>query len=164
MHEPTDYHPEWSKPTPVSDSPIPGWGPRICFLQVLGSMDAAGPRTTFLHFYFHMDWDILSCGFDYWFHLPHFAMKRLLTQSSIFKEHSAIWMLQEGLTECHCPSKIWEKIRIRQILMLSFPSIFHILYNENTESESCSDVSNSLWLHGLTIQSTEFSRPEYWSG
>ena len=101
MHEPTDYLPEWSKPTPVSDSLILGWGPRICFLQVLGSMDAAGPETTFLHFYFHMDWDILSCGFDYWFHLPLFAMKRLLTQS--------IWLkvlFSKNILQYECYKKV----------------------------------------------------------
>ena len=73
---------------------------------------------------FHMDLTINSISHilqwrDYW----------LKVYAPIFKEHSAIWMLQEGLTECHCPSTIWEKIRIRQILMLSFISIFHILYN-----------------------------------
>ena len=36
------------------------------------------------------------------------------------------------------------------------------ILNEASESESCSAVSNSVttW----TIQSMEFSRPEYWSG
>ena len=32
------------------------------------------------------------------------------------------------------------------------------------KSESCSVVSNSLHAHGLTVQSMEFPRPEYWSG
>ena len=34
------------------------------------------------------------------------------------------------------------------------------IYMES-ESESCSVMSNSLWPHGLSM---EFSRPEYWSG
>ena len=33
-----------------------------------------------------------------------------------------------------------------------------------SESESHSVVSNSLPPRGLTMQSMEFSRPEYWSG
>ena len=73
---------------------------------------------------FHVDLTIDST--------PHILQWRdcwLKVYAPSFKDHSAIWMLQEGLTECHCPSKIWEKIRIRQILMLSFTSIFHILYN-----------------------------------
>ena len=32
-----------------------------------------------------------------------------------------------------------------------------------SESGSCSVLSDSLWPHGLYIQSMEFSRPEYWS-
>ena len=33
-----------------------------------------------------------------------------------------------------------------------------------SENKSRSVVSDSLWPHGLYIQSMEFSRPEYWSG
>ena len=32
------------------------------------------------------------------------------------------------------------------------------------ESESHSGVSSSLWPHGWTMQSMDFSRPEHWSG
>ena len=34
-------------------------------------------------------------------------------------------------------------------------------YLENMESESCSVVSDSLQLHGLSM---ELSRPKYWNG
>ena len=35
---------------------------------------------------------------------------------------------------------------------------------KKSESESHSVVSDSLWPHGLYMQSMEFSRPESWSG
>ena len=42
---------------------------------------------------------------------------------------------------------------------------FDIIYiSFESASASSSVVSDSLWHHGLTIQSIEFSRPEYWSG
>lgn len=80
MYEPTDYHPEWSKPTPVSDSPIPGIGAQEFVFTSSGVMDAAGPRTILAF--------LLSYGLGYPFmwiwlliHTTFITWRDYLTQS-----------------------------------------------------------------------------------
>ena len=140
MDGPRGYHTEWSKPTPVSDSLILGWCPRsYIFYKLQGSMDAAGPGTTLWvstpigrWMSFHADETIHSTS--------HILQRRdhpPKVYAPVFKEHSARCTLQDILTECHVPSKIWEKIGFGRIIC--YPSLFsHTLkYNNNNGKLKC---------------------------
>ena len=66
--------------------------------------------------------------------------------------------------ECKLVQPVWKTVRrcLKKLkIELSYVQHFHFWAFES-ESESCSVVSNSAT--PCTIQSMEFSRPEYWCG
>ena len=73
--------------------------------------------------------------------------------------HISIW----GIPSCMCVSTCMHACRGGG----GEGSVLHVIHSTGGylyNSESHSVLSDSLWPHGLTIQSMEFSRPEYWSG